>query len=178
MDNILIPVILMVLIIVIFLILNKVRTSGPKDKYDERQTQLRGKAYKVSASVMGGCGIFYYIATSLLDVRLVEDGVLALIIVCIGIAAFSAYAVLNDCFFDYSGRKGGNSKLYYLIILSIVVIVNAVVAVRQINENALIKNGLLTGACASLVLSATFLAVIVAMGIKYLIDRKAEVDDK
>ena len=33
-------------------------------------------------------GIFYYIAVSLLDIRLVEDGVLALIIACIGIVVF------------------------------------------------------------------------------------------
>lgn len=49
--------------------------------------------------------IFYYIAVSLLDIRLVEDGVLALIIACIGIVVFSVYAVLNDCLIKSFGFR-------------------------------------------------------------------------
>lgn len=173
MENYISFVVLFAAVALLLVFIRRSTGAASKDQYDERQLLNQGKAFRAAfISVMAISAAYYYFS-SVTDLDIMEDGVVALFIVCIGIVIFSVYAILTDCFFGFNGRMQGSvHPLFYMLILLIVVVIHVIQSVRGISEHEIAKDGILTHQCGGLVLAATFLIVLITMFIKYLIDHR------
>ena len=163
--------IVIILVFVVATILYKKNNIG-KDQFDERQEMIRKKAYKYSAMTMLFCSLFYYILCTLSEKQYMEDGVSVLLVALLGVAVFAIYSIFNDSFFGFRGQRGAFSQPgSYMILVSIIVIANGIGSVRMFQEHQLIKKGVLTSNVINLALTILFLAILIALVIKYLMNR-------
>ena len=165
-------VIIMVLILLIVLFVFNVKKDPTKDQFDERQEMIRKKAYKYSAMTMLFSAIFYYFLCAVSEKQFMEDGVSVLLIAFLGIAVFAIYSIFNDSFFGFRGQRNAIQRPgTYVMLVSFIVISNGIGAVRMLQEHELIKNGVLTHNVMNMALAILFLAILIALGIKFLMNR-------
>ena len=173
--QVLIPVIVVFLVILIVFLVYSKKSYSSRDQYDERQLMLRTNAYRYSALTMLFCALVYFLVTQFAERAFVEDGVSALLIALIGVAVFAIYSIFNDAFFGLKGKRGGIGRPeVYAVVLAVIVIGNGIGAVRMFREHLLVKDGVLTHNVLNLALAVLFLLVLIAMGIKYLMNKREE----
>ena len=131
-------------------------------EYDEMQLKIRAKGYQI--------GFFTALALLLMLVFLYEMNLLtvmtpgfaayAVLIICVTV--FTIYCILHDAFLSISG----NAKSY-LGIISMVVLVEGFVAVRDAVNGKLLENGQLTfGGGAPALMFICFLAILITLIVK------------
>ena len=149
-------------------------SADNKKQFDERQNEIRGKAYRYALSTMVICGLIYFFITMISGKSFAEDGVSVLILILLGGTVFSIYAIFNDSFFGLTEKAGTVSRKSFFVINVIIIMANGYNAVRVITDHELIKNGLLTSKCMYLVFAVFFLIILISLGIKNCLDMKAE----
>ena len=157
---------IMVISIVAVIYTKKSGCADNKNKFDERQNEIRGKAYKYALSTMGICGLIYFFITMVSGWGFAEDGVSVLILLFLGGTVSSVYVIFNDSFFGLTEKAGTVSRRSFWVTGVIVCAGNGYNAVRVITDHELIKNGLLTSKCLCLVLAVYFLIILISLGIK------------
>lgn len=131
-------------------------------EYDEMQLKIRAKGYQI--------GFFTALALLLMLVFLYEMNLLtvmtpgfaayAVLIICVTV--FTIYCILHDAFLSISG----NAKSY-LGTLSLVVLVEGFVTVRDAVNGKLLENGQLTfGGGAPALMFVCFLAILITLIVK------------
>lgn len=163
------PFILIFIIIVLVLFVmrrNNVQVRG--GDVDERQQMIRGKALRLAMITIVIIAVLYSCFTYITETHYAEDGISVLLLAFIGLAVYSIYAIFHDAFFGFKDRP-----LRYILITLIVSGVNVVGAVRMIQEHMLVQNGVLTNNGIQLALAALFFVILIAIVIKYVMDRRA-----
>ncbi len=146
--------------------------------YDERQLQIRANAYKYSfftviflLVLFGG---MYGFAPGAINKIASHDMVLFTIMYA-GVTVFSVYSVVKDAFFSIDNKKSNNG---YLILITIVLIINAVCLITHIIDGTLIGvNGIsFTEGGACILNVFTFGSIIITIIIKSLCNKKEMAD--
>ena len=166
-----IPFIICFILVVLCVVVWSKKNQAVKDQYDERQEMLRKNAYKYSAMTMLFCSLAYYIVTTLVDKPFAQDGVSVLLIALAGVAVFAIYSIFNDAFFGVKAKRSGTGRpVVYIILVAFITVMNGIGAIRMIQENELVKDGVLTTNVMNLALTILFLLILIAFAVKYIMN--------
>lgn len=140
-----------------------------KEKYDERQTLVRGKAFKYAFEVaivyFAMLGIFA--EADLLQKFSISGLIMSGIIISICVCA--SYAIWNDGYFSLSTNKRG-----LLISFGFIEIANIVLMIISFVSGMIIDNGKVSFFLGIIVSSVVFLVLFIIILVKSIIDRRED----
>lgn len=131
-------------------------------EYDEMQLKIRAKGYQIGFFTALALLIVLVFLYEMNLLTIVTPGFAAYAVLIICVTVFAIYCILHDAFLSISG----NAKSY-LVIFSLVVLVEGFVAVRDAVNGNLLENGQLTfGGGAPALMFVCFLAILITLIIK------------
>ncbi|MCR5202192.1 MAG: hypothetical protein K6D02_03745 [Lachnospiraceae bacterium] len=153
--------------IVVFKLANK--DHAVSTKYDERQKEVRGKAYTYAFwTTIVSCAALF-----LLDVSGVNLDILGsvkyFIPVFVGVLVQVTYSIWND---GYMGINNNSQR--YLVIFVAIALFNASIAIRSINEKGVFENGVMSADMVNVLCAALLVIVCIEIGIKALMSKREE----
>lgn len=150
---------------------NSNQIAYPKP-YDERQMAIRGKAYRYGFISM----IAYYALLMMLHdlaIKFAEINLWIFIGLVIGGMAFVTYSIFHDAYFGL----GANDRMA-LISFALAAPAGIVVGIRKIGKGLAFENGLLSIEIMPMILGVFFLYICIMVGIKKMLDREGDHDEK
>lgn len=158
------------LIFVIFLITVFVRRklNISDEHYDERQILARGKGYKISFLTVILLNIFYACFFYGLTKDVVSPQLVFMGIAFVGILVYSIYCIFKDAYIQV-GQKIGR----WVILLIFVIIANVAAAFTG-SERGFNVDGFATGSSINILIAITFTIELIAVAIKFFIDKRGE----
>lgn len=157
---------LIVFFVAILAVISKRKSGGMCEKYDERQMLVRGKGYRISfmttlvLMLLYG-GVFYGFSKDIIAPQFV-----IFLIAFAGILVYTVYCIFNDAYIQI-----GQSPKKWICLVAFVIIGNAYCALRT-SDRGLTNNGLATTFMLNGMIAIVFTLVLIAMLIKYIIDKK------
>jgi len=146
--------------VIVFILLKRytVRGSGIKAAYDERQELLRGRAYQYAFFSM--CGWYCLQGILLLaGIHLMDELTGNFMGFLIGAGVFGITCVLTDAYFVPNQKQKP-----YLILLSIIALMNGFTAVSCFLDGSLLADHLLSApGSISLILSLELAAIVICL---------------
>lgn len=161
---------LMVAAILIVCILKYANKDGRvKTEYDERQTAVRGKAYRYAfyAEIFAQVVIMWILMTGM--ELPIEDYALLFIGVILGCMVLCAYCIWHDV---YWGMNNDHRRFYIIFIVA--TILNAFPVVAGALRGTLIENGKIGMPLLNIAVLVMMAAVFIELFIKSMMDKKAE----
>lgn len=153
-----------VLFVVILIVYRKFKKDG--EHYDERQNLARGKGYKLSFMTILLLNFFYSFFVYGLTKDFLSPQLAVIAIGFIGIAVYTIYCIFTDAYLAV-----GQKPWRWTLLILFVIAGNTYAAIRG-SERGLIINGFATGASLNILIAITFSLILVAVIIKYFIDKK------
>lgn len=137
-------------------------------EYDEMQLKIRAKGYQIGFHT-ALCLIMVLILLSELDwFTFFTPGFAAFAALIISVTIFAVYCILHDAFVGLR-----SNPRQYVILFSIVILAQALGALRYWTAGELLENGRLTfGSGASTVMVVCFLAILITLIVKMRQDGK------
>ncbi len=164
-------VVLYVVLFVVILIATR-KCKGKYENYDERQNQARGKGYKLSFMTILLLNFFYAFFGYGLTKDFISPQLVILAIGFIGITVYTIYCVFTDAYLAV-GQKPGK----WIVLILFVIVGNTFAALRG-SERGFIINGFATGTSINAMVAIAFTTILVAIAIKYFIDKKGEENEE
>jgi len=131
-------------------------------EYDEMQLKIRAKGYQIGFYTTVILIILLVFAFESNLLTFMTPGFAAFAILIISVTVFAIYCILHDAFLSISG----NAKSY-LVIFSLVVLIDGFATVRYAIKGELLENGKLTfGGGAPALMFVCFLAILITLIIK------------
>ncbi len=163
----LLPLALMVVLMVVILMLTKQKrqTSG----YDEMQLKIRARGYKIGFfTALCLLAVVSLLAETGTLLSAVTPGFAAFAVLIVSVVVFSIYCILHDAFVAISGNARS-----FLVIASLVVLVNGFGAVRHLTGGTMLEEGRLGFSGGSnLLMFLGFLTILITLIIKTVRNRK------
>ena len=157
-----------VLFVVIFFKLSN-KNHSTKTEYDERQNIERGKAYMVGYWVESGL-LMALMLFALGDIELpLEPAVLYGTVLLVSITVLSVISIFKGAFWGLN-----NNKKSYMIMLLVVAAINIISPVIAISNGEMVENGKLQAPFINLMCGILFVAVMVALIVRNIADKRAE----
>ena len=171
-DN-LFAVIIGMVFLAVFAVLVILKNRYSESRYDERQLSARNNAYKYSFFVL----LFYIILCAVLDVceiKWAQTSIQMLIGLLLSVVVLTVICIIKDAYFGVSGKL----NVVYVLILLAVAVLNGCEFISGIqNDEILIDNGELSMGIFPALLSIVFLAISVAIMVKYTVNKKHTEDE-
>ena len=144
------------------------RLSKCDEHYDERQILARGKGYKISFLTVILLNIFYACFFYGLTKDIVSPQLVFMGIAFVGILVYSIYCIFKDAYVQV-GQKIGR----WVILLIFVIIANVAAAFTG-SERGFNVDGFATGSSINILIAITFTIELIAVAIKFFIDKRGE----
>lgn len=139
-------------------------------KYDERQQIVRGNGFKYGffatavINVIGGLIMMFKVKSCIAPVTWIFFSTLA------GIGVYVIYSILNDGYFGLNGFRVSLAWIWLIIAVT-----QVIAAVKTFSVQGFVVNGVLQeDASLNAMLAVFFIAVVVSMLIKKIIDRNGD----
>ena len=134
-------------------------------QYDETQKLIRGKGYKAGffVTIISGA-IMMFLVDDIVGIgSVVEPSVGIFMVIMAGVVTFAVYCILNDAF-----KTIKDSSNRYLILYSVIGLMNLVSLIPRLVEGSFFEDGRLTfeHGGANLICVIGFLIIVAAMLIK------------
>lgn len=139
-----------------------------KNRYDERQVLARLQAYELSFFILIGWNLLWATAAVVFGRQFFQPGLELLLGVLLAMTVFGVFCVCKGAF--SAGKRRGETA--YMILLAIVGASNVVTGVGRVRAEGLIEDGVLKSSVLPLVLAGIFLVMLIALGVKRLVDRR------
>lgn len=155
-------------LMLIFLIISK-KDGKVKGRYDERQTNAQGKAFKLGFFVM----LFYFAAYGLLDLVLekmfLAPSVSATLGISLGIGAYASYSIWKDAYYALNERKNTLIWIFLFCLL-----INLIGGIWNVYKGNLIQGGalMMTGGTMNFIMAGLVLLILIVTGLKSLKDKR------
>lgn len=160
-----------VVCLVAFRLMNKDKKL--RTNYDERQKAIRGEGYKVG---------FYTTGVSLLILMILESAEIVLPIenMVVYFACFAMGATALCCYSIWKGAYFGinNKRKQWMAFISIAAVINIIVSVNGVVDGDMIVDGKLSFLAINATSAVMFLAALVSLGLRSLIDSKGDDADE
>ncbi len=164
--------ILVGLIIVVCLFKFANRDGKVKTEYDERQKEIRGRAYKYAFYTEMICqAVIMCLLMSGLELP-VENYALLFIGVMIGCTVLAAYCIWNDVYWGLN-----NDHKRYQIIFAIAIVLNFLPVFFGAKSGTLFENGKIGFPVLNITVLVMMVIIFVEMIIKKALDRKADKEE-
>lgn len=153
------------------LILKKTKTDGAiKCKYDERQQTVRGIGFKYGFFTI----IIYDLIAGFLTAtsegkQYVDNAVLMLFGIFLGIFVYVSYCIWNDGYFSLN-----QNKTAVLIAFAVIALANFALAAIEITHGVMIEDGVLTFRCTNLLCGILFILIFLVLVAKSLYKKREE----
>ena len=149
-------------------------TRKEEQQFDERERQLRANAYRYAFLTMFCFALAYYLAATMAERPLMEDGVSIVLCMTLGLTVCSVYSILNGVFFPPSSRKG---KRWWLgLCFGLVALGNLLVAGWAIRDGVILTDGALNWRAANLFYGVAFLLITASLATQSLLDRREKAE--
>ena len=136
---------------------------------DERQLLIRGNAYKYAFFTTMIAIMALTFLHSETDLLPITEGVGAVWSCMLGLAVFVCYCIMKDAYFGLKDKKST-----FLTIMILVTVGNGLPVVMDIIDGNLMENGVLGLRGFNIGAAVLFLAVIICMLIKQVVDKAEE----
>lgn len=166
-DYIFFSIIAVLFLIVIIRALRKAATNPTK--YDERQILMRGKAYQIGFMTILGLNASFIFFSVFFDAMITYGYLWNCVSMIIGLTVFAVYSICNDAFFSL--KEDVDSYIISTIFIVIVNFIGISPIVQEINS---IADLLLSYRLCNLLITLSFMIILVTLLIKKNIDRKEE----
>lgn len=155
-----------IIVIITFTSLRSSSSQNDKDSfYDERQTLIRGKAYKYAFFTAVILNFIYSLFLYEPTKDTLSPQIAVITITFIAVEVCTVYCILNDAFI----RVKQNSR-------SIFILTGSIAAINFINAAAITENNF--SRVISILIFLTFFIDLVAMITKYLSNRQGDINEK
>ena len=143
------------------------RNHKMKTEYDERQKELRGRAYQYAFYTL----MVYEVIMMILEISEVnlpaEDTLVHFGGVVLGGLVLSGYCIWHDVYWGLN-----NDRKRYIIIFLLTVALNMIPVIGAVANNSFIENGKLATPAVNVMVIIMLLIVIAELMIKSILDRK------
>lgn len=157
-----------VIFVIAMMIRRKSETCTMKGKYDERQKVIQGIGYKYGFLTMAVAGMAYALLSTAWEIPVTTTvGVTACVF--LGIMVYVVYCIWKDAYFGLT-----NQRSQFIILISIVTIVNMATSIVSICNGEIVRNGVVGDKALSLICAILFLVILVALVIKAFQERTLE----
>ncbi len=162
-----------VLLIILFLILLVVSVACSKrsNEYDERQQQVRGKAYGLGFFT-NMASIFVAVVIDALELFPAEDYILCAAAVFPGMMVFLAYSIWNEAYFSLKEKEKS-----MMAIFGIMGICNLIIAINAVLDGRMWVNGRLGLPILNVLCAAMFLEIFTVVLLKKISASKETEED-
>ncbi len=150
--------------LIIFAIVWKMfHKKNMKGQFDERQELVRGRGYKYSCFTMLGLITLDLLVESFrgFDSLPVTRELALFVIILAGVMVYALYCINNDSYFGV-----GTDTRAYRAVMWAVIVCNAVSGVSGLRSGAMVDGKLAFGPCASLLFTAGFVIIMIALYVK------------
>ena len=175
--SIVFSIIVIVLAIMVLLMIHreaqKRKEYAITDDYDERQSVIRGKGYRVGFYVFM-IEIFVVLMASIFEINLpIVDTALYTLLIFVPIGVFAVYCIMHDAYMSlYEDFR------HKVILTAAIMIINVANTARTSLAGSLIENGKMTDVAISPLCALLFGAVLIALVIRHNEIKKEESDDE
>lgn len=153
---------LMIGILLVFVLLIITKKDGNiKCKYDERQTAVRGKAYKISFFLLLIYNILYGLCSTVIEKMPIDSLTVMFIGIIIALAFHVTYCIWKDAYFSLNEDK---RKL--MIVFILIAILNLAIGIGNLVSGYIIVDGVLTYHCVNLLCSILFVLLFLVLLVK------------
>lgn len=165
--GVLVGVLVELLLVVVFM--KAINRDGKiKTEYDERQKEARGKGYMYGfwAIIIANALLFTF--SNSFDMTVLGSTVYFMPIL-VGMIVQVTYCIFKDAYIGLN-----NNMTRFVIIMSIVTVFNLFVGVKAYLDGELIKQGTVSSAFVNVLCGGIFLILTIELGIKKILDSRAE----
>ncbi|MCR4803513.1 MAG: hypothetical protein K5895_11005 [Lachnospiraceae bacterium] len=165
--GVLVGVLVGLLLVVVFM--KAINRDGKiKTEYDERQKEARGKGYMYGfwAIIIANALLFTF--SNSFDMTVLGSTVY-FIPILVGVIVQVTYCIFKDAYIGLN-----NNMTRFVIIMSIVTVFNLFVGVKAYLDGELIKQGTVSSAFVNVLCGGIFLILTIELGIKKILDSRAE----
>lgn len=156
--------------VLILVFLKLTRTDGTlKNKFDERQRIVQGKAYKYGFFILMVYNLVLGIFDSCLDIRYADMGTEMVLGVIISVTVVAVYSIWNDGYFSLN-----ENIVRVLVGFGFFLLINLGLGFYNLRFGSIVKNGILTFYCLSFFTSLMIFVIMIIAGVKYISDKKDE----
>ncbi len=155
-------------IVLVFAILKLTKTDkSNKCKYDERQQQVRGKAYQYGFfSMMGMCALNMVLDAG--EIKLPLNTITTQFLpIFVGVAVYVGYCIMKDSYFALNENRKA-----ILITFFGVGAINIFSGMMQIKDSAQVVNGMTRYNCVNLLCGILFVVIFILLLIKGVMDKR------
>lgn len=154
--------------VIILILIAKRNSTGKRDvKFDERQEQIRGKAYKYAFLGSTFSMVSGIIFTGIYGDMLMDTPFLLAVCVCIGAGIFAVYSITKDAYIAF------NRNIYLqLIIFTVVGVLNIAGGIHMMLFENVLTDGRMTISMINLVVGILFMVITFAMIVKLVSERQ------
>jgi len=144
------------------------RDGKIKTEYDERQKEARGKGYMYGfwAIIIANALLFTF--SNSFDMTVLGSTVY-FIPILVGVIVQVTYCIFKDAYIGLN-----NNMTRFVIIMSIVTVFNLFVGVKAYLDGELVKQGTVSSAFVNVLCGGIFLILTIELGIKKILDSRAE----
>ncbi len=145
------------------------RKSWKKEcEYDEMQLKIRAKGYQVGFYTALFLMLVLVLLSELNWLTVVTPGFAVYAALMVSVTVFAVYCILHDAFLAVHGNANR-----YFGLFGMIVVLEGIVSVRYIIDGEMLENGKLTfGGGAPAMMCVCFLAILIALIVKTVRDRK------
>lgn len=147
-------------LVCILLIVTK-KDGKIKCKYDERQTAVREKAYRISFYVLMIYNVLYGMCGMVVDKMPIDNMTAMMVGVCIALIVHITFSIWKDAYFSLNEDKG---KL--MITFVIIGILNLLFGIINLIHGKVIVDGVITFRCINLICALLFIIVFFVLFLK------------
>lgn len=146
-------------LVIIVILLKVTKTDGDmKCKYDERQSGVRGKGFRLGFFTLMIYDAVYGLMNALLEKPLLDTSSAMVLGICLSIAVYAVYCIWNDAYFSLNENP---RKL--LFAFGAIGLCNLVLGAVNIINGTAITNGMMNFRGANLTCGIMFIVVFAAL---------------
>lgn len=168
-----------VLVFIVFRFLSKKENYTPvfgkcgvklDERYDERQLQARGRAYKVAYFTLMICIFAEACADMFFELKLFTSFAGLGLAIFVSIGVFAVICIINDAYMGLYEKVRGNLLAFFTVaLLNLLCVVLAVV-----KKDKLIEDGKFTYVIVNIGIVILYIVIMAALIIKLRLDKKEE----
>lgn len=164
---------LLVALVLAKLLAKYYHTDGQKkSNYDERQKLLIGKGYKYAFSTLIVYNCLYVVLYAMTGKAFFDIPTAAFMNIFIGVAVFAVYCIWKEAYFSLN-----DNYRKYIILITILMLINAAGGLGIARHETLIENGMLTYRSLNLLCALLILIILTALLIKKIVSRNTDIED-